>query len=186
MKRIKELFKNNLKLIIGIMIGAIISGIGVYAATVASSSVSYDNTSSGSSATTVKAALDELYTKAASCKKIKDNTVYFAFGEPTTSSTTDYTTLGKNVFVAKNGDQKSVCIIRNSKLRCFDNNNWVVEKDHIQQVFSDISCYVDSSRVRCDASDFRCGVDSYGFVYCDDYGTDESCYVYGDGSVECE
>ena len=63
MKRIKELFKNNLKLIIGIMIGAMISGIGVYAVAVASSSVSYDNTSSGSSATTVKEALDELYGK---------------------------------------------------------------------------------------------------------------------------
>ncbi len=35
----------------------------IYAATVASSDVSYSNSSSGSSATTVKAALDDLYTK---------------------------------------------------------------------------------------------------------------------------
>ena len=61
MKKIGKLIKNN---IIGFVIGVIISGAGVYAATVASSSVSYSNTSSGSSATTVKAALDELYTMA--------------------------------------------------------------------------------------------------------------------------
>ena len=64
MKKRKEFIKSNLKLVIGIIVGAIISGAGVYAVTVASSAVSYDNSTSGTSATTVKAALDELYTKA--------------------------------------------------------------------------------------------------------------------------
>ena len=81
MKKIGKFIKNN---IIGFIIGVIISGATVYAVNVSSSSVTYSNTSSGSSATTVKAALDELYTKASSCKKIKNNTVYFSFGEPTT------------------------------------------------------------------------------------------------------
>ena len=182
MKKISKFIKNN---IIGFIIGVIISGATVYAATVASSSVSYSNTSSGSSATTVKAALDELYTKAASCKKIKDNTVYFAYGEPTASSTTDYTTLGKKVFVAKNGDQKSVCIIRNSRLHCFDNNNYAIEKEHMQQVFSDISCIVNSSYVHCNASDFTCRVDSNGDLNCLDRGTSEYCNVTTNGLVYC-
>ena len=60
----KKIIKNNIKVIIAFIAGIIISGAGVYAVTVASSAVSYDNTSSGASATTVKAALDELYTKA--------------------------------------------------------------------------------------------------------------------------
>jgi len=46
-------------------LGLLIAGsIGVYAVNVASSDVSYDNTNSGSSATTVKDAIDELYSKA--------------------------------------------------------------------------------------------------------------------------
>ena len=60
----KKIIKNNIKVIIAFIAGIIISGAGVYAVTVASSAVSYDNTSSGASATTVKAALDELYTMA--------------------------------------------------------------------------------------------------------------------------
>ena len=60
----KKIIKNNIKVIIAFIAGIIISGAGVYAVTVASSAVSYDNTSSGASATTVKAALDELYKKA--------------------------------------------------------------------------------------------------------------------------
>ena len=57
--------------------GIIISGAGVYAVTVASSAVSYDNTSSGASATTVKAALDELYTMA----KTKIPDTHFKLGD---------------------------------------------------------------------------------------------------------
>ena len=60
----KKIIKNNIKVIIAFIAGIIISGAGVYAVTVASSAVSYDNSTSGASATTVKAALDELYTKA--------------------------------------------------------------------------------------------------------------------------
>ena len=58
----KELFKKNYKVVIGVLIGAIVSGIGTYAAvSIASSSVSYDNSSSGATATDVKGAIDELY-----------------------------------------------------------------------------------------------------------------------------
>lgn len=182
----KKILNDNIKLIVGIIIGAVISGAGVYAVSVASSSVTYDNTNSGATATNVKGALDELYTKAKNCKKIKDNTVYFAYGEPTASSTTNYTTLGKKVFVAKNGDQKSVCIIRNSRLHCFDNNNYAIEKEHIQQVFSDISCIVNSSSVECNASDFNCYVRSYGDVFCNDRGASARCRVLTSGSVSCD
>ena len=110
---------------------------------------------------------------------------YYAFGNPTTSDTTDYLTLGKNVFVKLEGEQKSVCIVRNGNLSCFKNNNWDEEKNHVQQVFSDISCDVSSSLVGCDASDFDCSVDSSGDVFCDDFGSYEYCDVRSDGSVNC-
>ena len=149
----KKLIKNKKLLfgIIGFVIGVSITGVVAYS--VYANKVTYDNTQSGLQSTDVQGAIDELYQKAASIPKI-----YYAFGDPTTSSTTDYTTLNKNVFVALNGTQKSVCIIRNNKLHCFDNNNSAYEKWHIQGVFNDISCNVYSSYVDCSASDFGCTV----------------------------
>ncbi|MBR2828514.1 MAG: hypothetical protein IKE70_04720 [Bacilli bacterium] len=64
-KRTQFIKKNSKILLLGILIGSIISGIGTYAAvTLASSSVSYDNTTSGATATDVKGAIDELYSLA--------------------------------------------------------------------------------------------------------------------------
>ena len=39
------------------------------------------------------------------------------------------------MFLASNGDQYSVCILRNNRLHCFDNNNFVIEKGQLQQAF---------------------------------------------------
>ena len=80
---------------------------------------------------------------------------------------------------------KELCIKRNDQLHCFKINNWNYEKDHIQQVFNDISCYVTSSHVSCYASDFSCGVDLDGFVSCDDYSDYSGCFVDADGSITC-
>ena len=122
-------------------------------------------------------------------------TYYYAFGQyavgsyPTTI--TDYTTLGKGVFVRDDEPStpdREVCIVRtegNPGLHCFQNNNWEVEQQHVQDVFSDISCIVDSSLVDCRADDFSCFVYSYGDVSCTDYSTGEYCYVSSDGSVSC-
>ena len=142
-------------------------------------------TTAQSNYSTCSTSLSTCQTQLANAPIAKNNTVYYAFGTPTTSSTTDYTTLNKRVFVGLNGSQKSVCIIRNSKLHCFDNNNYPIEKDHVQQVFNDISCDVGSSSVVCYASDFRCNVNSNGYVRCYANSPYERCYVDGDGSVNC-
>ena len=61
MSRIKKIFKNNIKLLILIII-MLISGIGVYAATIQydSANVGYDNANSDSTSTNVQDAIDEL------------------------------------------------------------------------------------------------------------------------------
>ena len=166
MGRIVKHLKNNYKIIIGIIIGVVISGCGVYATTViAASSVSYsDNASLG--ATNVQDAIDKLYAKA-------DNQ-YFDF------ATAKANTTGK-VFASKKG----VCISRSKTVYCFKTNNWDVEKNHIQQVFSDVSCIVKLSSVRCDPSDFYCYVNSPGYVRCDDKSDDSSCDVDASGNVNC-
>jgi len=61
MKKILQFMKQN---ILGLILGLVIAGsIGVYAVSVASSDVTYDNANSGSEATTVEGAIDDLYTK---------------------------------------------------------------------------------------------------------------------------
>ena len=114
-------------------------------------------------------------------------TTYFAFGDPTTSSTTDSTTLNKNVYAALDTEgNKGVCINRNGERHCFKTNNVEYEQQHVQQVFSDISCTVDSSVIDCYASDFYCHVTSNGNVGCRDHGTNEYCNVRSDGRVTCD
>ena len=105
------------------------------------------------------------------------SSAYYAFGEPTTSSTQNYTTLNKNVFIRLQDSQLSVCILRNG-LQCFNNNNWNEEKNHIQEVFSDASCDATSSRVYCIASDFYCGVFWNGYADCGDNSTGDICNLY--------
>ncbi len=58
----KKLFKENMKIILSFTFGFLLAaGIGVYAYTISSSDVSYDNSSSGLTSDNVKGALDELY-----------------------------------------------------------------------------------------------------------------------------
>ena len=73
MKKIKSLFKKNVKLVIGIIIGGVVFGtLGVYAATILynANEIGYDNTrvaiekTSGGNATNVQEAIESLYTKA--------------------------------------------------------------------------------------------------------------------------
>ena len=204
MKKIKKILIGNIKIVVAFVLGVIISGLGVYAATVASSSVSYSNTSSGSSATTVKDALDELYTKATTWINPNNNfgtPTYYAFGTykgwcsstntncnsysdfPTTSTTPPS---GKNVYAAKYADGGyGVCFKRDGTEHCFRGRNWIAEAQHVQKVFSVVSCYGDSSYVNCSARGFNCNVNSNGSVYCFDNGTGANCNVRDFGLVQC-
>ena len=200
----KKLIKNNVKVIVAFILGGLIFGsVGVYAAySFASSEVSYTENNQ----TSVKSALDDLYTRANTWLNPNNNfgtPQYYAFGtyrgwcsstdtncnsysEFPTSSTSAPS--GKNVYAAKYADGGygyGVCIKRNGTQHCFRGRNWAYEAQHIQKVFSDISCNVNSSSVSCDASDFNCDVDSHGSVRCDDYETYDYCYVNYSGPVRC-
>ena len=200
MKRIKNFFKNNVKVLVAFIIGILVSGVSVYAATViGAAEVSYTNNSQ----TNVSGALDTLYTRSNTWIDPSNmgTPQYYAFGRykgwcsstdtncnsysefPTTSTSAPS---GKNVYAAKYADgEYGVCIKRNGTQHCFRGRNWIAESKHIQKVFSDISCFVRSRGVSCDASDFYCDVNSNGYVGCDAYGTSEYCNVISDGSVRC-
>ena len=114
-------------------------------------------------------------------------TYYYAFGTPTTESATDYTTLGKNVFVRLGTDDSKAVCINDNGLLCIKWNNYdnsvLALKDH----FGESACEVDDSYYfRCYSGAFRCGAASIGGrVFCTDYSTDEGCDVSSDGVVDC-
>lgn len=110
---------------------------------------------------------------------------YFAYGEPTTSSTTDYITLNKSVFVGLDtSGNKGVCIIKDGTLHCFQSNNVTYERDHLQQVFPDGICEVAQAYAECTEQDFYCIIFSEGSVNCSS-GQSPYCEVDGDGTVFC-
>ena len=200
MKKIKEIIKNNIKIVIAFILGGVVFGtLGVYAATtLLSQSVYYNNTNSGATSTNVQGALDELYTRASKwlnpndmgtpqyyattgtykgwCSSTDTNCNSYA-DFPTTSTTPPS---GKNVYAAKYKDgQYGVCIKRNGKEHCFRARNYKVEAKHVQEVFSDVGTYDSSTcNVSCDAY----GTVEYCGVGCN---ADFYCYVSSDGFVYC-
>ena len=124
MNKIKEFLLRNVKTVLAFILGIIISGTIVYAATILFSSdqVSYDNTASGINAATVQGAIDELYTKASNASiyreqicpgcvyRIGSDTKYNVNSTSASKTnenskltdgeyTTDYTTLGTDMFL---------------------------------------------------------------------------------------
>ncbi len=206
MKKVKKFLLGNIKTVVAFILGLIISGTTVYAATILfnSNQVGYDNTSSDLSSTNVQDAIDELYTRANTWINPNNDfgtPQYFAFGtykgwcsstDTNCNSYSDFPTTattppsGRSVYAVKYADGGyGVCIIKQGR-RCFRGRNWIAEAQHIQKVFADISCNVDSSSVSCASSRaFGCGVYSNGDVSCYDYRTNAGCMVHADGFVEC-
>ena len=168
----QDVLKNNIKLIIGIFIGILISTVSVYAAgELFASNITYDNTTSGLTSTNVQSALNELGEKV-------NNWI-----DP---SYIDFTTLQTNYNETLLVSSAGICIKRNGKVSCMKINNWNVERDHIQQIFSDTNCVNENeTEIYCIASDFQCNVNKEGWVYCKDENDSSNCIVNPDGSIEC-
>ena len=133
---------------------------------------------------TVQCALDELYGRIVGFPK-PTNYIFDGTNPPTTSSPTTPPS-GKNVYLGLYVDgEYGVCIKRNGIEHCFKANNWEIEYNHIQQVFSDIGCGDASSYVSCLASDFNCNVNSDGDVDCDDNSDYLHCQLNSNGEVDC-
>ena len=112
-------------------------------------------------------------------------TYYYAFGTPTTASATDYTTLGKNVFVRLGTDNtKGVCINDNG-LFCIKTNDYDNSVIALKNHFGESTCINEGSSFDCSSDAFNCYADSYGNVRCNDNSAYERCYVNSDGTVEC-
>ena len=114
---------------------------------------------------------------------------YYAFGTPTISSTTDYTTLGKNVFVRLGTDDSKAVCINDNGLFCIKENDYDNSVIALKNHFGESACnergYERSSDFRCNSSAFYCIATSDGTVDCDDNLTREACTLGSDGFVNC-
>ena len=110
---------------------------------------------------------------------------YYAFGTPTTASSTDYTTLGKNVFVRLGVDNSKAVCINDNGLFCIKPNDLDNSKAALKNHFGESKCSDNSSSFYCSSDAFRCDANSYGNVICTDRSANESCFVDSDGSGDC-
>ena len=188
LKKVKNLFKNSkTKFILGLILGIILTGGGVYIATIGNSKdVFSDNATSNLSSTNVKDASDELY------DKINNRLTTYAFGIPTINSPVDFQEVivssGTNVFVKKQGSQLSVCLYYNNRLFCMKSGkeNWETNKAMLNDTtFPEATCVASSSSAGCYDDSFGCGALSDGRVSCRDFNANLNCEVYASGSVNC-
>ena len=110
---------------------------------------------------------------------------YYAFGTPTTASATDYTTLGKNVFVRLGVDESKAVCINDNGLFCIKPNDYDNSKDALKNHFGESACSDYSSDFYCSSAAFDCYAGSFGNVYCNDSSTNEHCSVSSSGTVNC-
>ena len=110
---------------------------------------------------------------------------YYAFGTPTTASATDYTTLGKNVFVRLGVDESKAVCINDNGLFCIKPNDYDNSKDALKNHFGESACSDSESSFRCRYDAFNCNANSNGSVSCNDNLASEFCAVYSADTVIC-
>lgn len=156
--------------------------------------MSYSNTASGLTSTDVQSAIDELSQKMLThcpdgyeCTKKPTETIsgYFAFGNPTTSSSTDYSSVMKsnstNVLMRLNNSVLNVCIYINNSLKCMDASN---AETTLSSIMGSSSCtdttggnmFINAQGRKCSNSSFSCSIFSkYNYVECSDLTNNKSC-----------
>lgn len=194
-RKIADLFKSNRKIVVSFLLGVILSGTTVYAAAIiASADVSYSNTASGLTSTDVQSAIDELSHKMLThcpdgyeCVKKPTETITgnFAFGNPTTSSSTDYSSVLKsnntNVLMRLNNSVLNICIYINNSLKCMDASN---AESTLSSIMGSSSCtdttggngFINAPGKKCSNSSFSCSIfPRYNYVECSDLINKKSC-----------
>ena len=112
-------------------------------------------------------------------------TYYYAFGTPTTSSTTDFATLGKDVFARLGSDNSTGVCINDGGLFCIQANDYDNSVAALKAHFGESSCDDYSTRVDCGSGAVSCEAYSNGDVRCRDTSAGVLCGAYARGSFDC-
>ena len=183
----------NIKILFAFVLGVVIAGTGVYAATIIYNAnvISFNTIGTNLTATDLQGAIVELNNEVDTWVDFMNmgtptNYISDGLNKPTTESPSDYTQVGKDVYLGLYADgQYGVCINRGNNQYCFRNNNYLAEKKHIEKVFSDITCNIAIDYILCEAQDFICGTSSDGLVNCEETNTDYFCEAPADNDLYC-
>ena len=118
-------------------------------------------------------------------KGTSEPTYYYAYGTPTTTSSTDYATLGKNVFVRLGSDNSKAVCINNIGLFCIKPNDYDNSVLALKNHFGESACTDSGSLFYCNSDAFNFIAYSNGNVYCNDTSANENCSVDSSGAVNC-
>lgn len=150
--------KNTLKLILAFVLGITLTSSTIYAARTIflSEELSYDNSNTGLSSTTVKGALDELYSSYENdtlwllkYKELSGKPTHYIYGTNYDFGTgivtlDDYPTTppeGKKVYIGIYEDESlAACINKNGKEYCIKSNNYIVEREKLYSIFDENEC----------------------------------------------
>ena len=118
-------------------------------------------------------------------------TYYYAYGEPTTESTTDYKTLDKKVFARLGSDGSKAVCIDDEKLFCIKSNDYENTEIALKKYFGTVGTDcggIESVVSSCIGKNFSCIANSNGYVSCTHIKTEKGCDVNADGSgsVNCD
>ena len=91
---------------------------------------------------------------------------YYAFGTPTTASTTDYTTLGKSVFVGLGEDNSLGVCINDNGLYCIKINDYANAAASMKEHFGEDNCTDGEYSLTCESDTFNCELYPEGGAYC--------------------
>ena len=161
--KLKKILSHSVVFVVGMCMALIVT---VYAAT------SYESRLVGythNNQETVEGALDDLYTKT--------NTMI---------DVSYFTNLGLDMDDIKMNSKKTMIASKSGILFKRSNgvyyylkiNNWAYEQNHIQQIFSGVTCSgVGTSVIDCEANDFNCSIAESGIVGCKDLSDNSFCMV---------
>ena len=117
---------------------------------------------------------------------IASDGAFYDFGDPDYLSTTDYTSLNKNIFIKLENNEKSVCIINDGELECFKYDNETEEIEHLDRIFGSHSA--GDYFWNAENSEYRCWI-AYGgrMMSCETLNNEEdySCRFDDGGIFSC-
>ena len=109
---------------------------------------------------------------------------YFAYGTPTTASTTDYTTLDHYVFAGLGTDSSLGVCINDGGLLCIKNNDYENSVASLKRHFGEDNCTLQDTFFECKSESFHCTTHSNGDVYfSENFFHHDFIWVFNNGSA---
>ena len=177
MKKVQQFLKSNIRLIIGVIIGCLISISYVCASneSMNSNQIDYSNSNSTLISTDIQSAISELDEKANSDDysinkylELSGTPTNYIYGsEPPTIESPTTPPSNKYVYIGLYEDgQYGICIKIEGRQECFRYGNWIFEAKHLIKVFGEQKCETTSVNVGCHDDNFNCTVHSNGKLSC--------------------